>query len=114
MTVDLQGLATDFTLQFCTAALLIVPRSSISEAIGQSASVLFSRTTGKGMNPRELMGLAAVNDMRFLVPVLPGHNMTIEVNIVKMTEEAALVEGVARVEDTVVARGKLSFARKIV
>jgi hypothetical protein len=37
-----------------------------------------------------------------------------EVNIVKMTEEAALVEGVARVEDTVVTRGKLSFVRKIV
>jgi hypothetical protein len=31
-----------------------------------------------------------------------------------MTGEAALIEGVARVEDTVVTRGKLSFARKIV
>jgi 3-hydroxyacyl-[acyl-carrier-protein] dehydratase len=60
------------------------------------------------------MVLAIVNDMKFLVPVLPGHTMIIEVNILKMTEEAALVEGVARVEDTVVARGKLSFARKIV
>jgi len=37
--------------------------------------------------------------------------MTIEVNIVKMTDEAALVEGVARAEDTIVTRGKLSFAR---
>jgi 3-hydroxyacyl-[acyl-carrier-protein] dehydratase len=66
------------------------------------------------MNPKEFMVLAIVNDMKFLVPVLPGHTMIIEVNILKMTEEAALVEGVARVEDTVVARGKLSFARKIV
>ena len=48
------------------------------------------------------------------MPVLPGHTMSIEVNIVKMTEEAALVEGVARVGDTVGARGELSFARKIV
>lgn len=92
----------------------IMPGTSIIEAIGQSASILFSHTTGKGMNPREFMALAAVNDMRFLVPVLPGDTMTIEVHIVKMTEEAALVEGVARVEDSVVARGKLSFARKIV
>ncbi len=46
------------------------------------------------------MALAAVNDMRFLVPVLPGHTMIMEVNIIKMTEEAALVEGVARVEET--------------
>jgi len=92
----------------------IMPGTFIIEAIGQSASILFSCTTGKGMNPKEFMVLAIVNDMKFLVPVLPGHTMIIEVNILKMTEEAALVEGVARVEDTVVARGKLSFARKIV
>jgi hypothetical protein len=28
-----------------------------------------------------------------------------------MTEDAALIEGAAAVDDTVVARGKLSFAR---
>ena len=92
----------------------IMPGTLIIEAIGQSASILFSRTTGKGMNQKEFMALAAVNDMRFLVPVLPGDTMTMEVNILKMTEEAALVEGVARVEDTIVTRGKLSFARKVV
>jgi 3-hydroxymyristoyl/3-hydroxydecanoyl-(acyl carrier protein) dehydratase len=36
-----------------------------------------------------------------------------EVKILKMTEEAALIEGVAFVDDTVVTRGKLSFARII-
>jgi len=92
----------------------IMPGTSIIEAIGQSASILFSYTTGKGMESKEFMALAAVNDMRFLVPVLPGHAMTMDVNIVKMTDDAALVEGVARVEDTVVTRGKLSFARVIV
>ncbi len=89
----------------------IMPGTSMIEAIGQSASVLFSYTTGKGMNPKEFMALAAVNDMRFLVPVLPGHTVIMEIRILKMTEEAALVEGVATVDDTVVARGKLSFAR---
>ena len=89
----------------------IMPGTSMIEAIGQSASVLFSYTTGKGMNPKEFMALAAVNDMRFLVPVLPGHTIIMEIRILKMTEEAALVEGVATVDDTVVARGKLSFAR---
>ena len=96
------------------ADFAIMPGTLMIEAIGQSASILFSRTTGKGMNQREFMELAAVNDMRFLVPVLPGDTITIEVNVLKMTEEAALVEGVARVEDTVVTRGKLSFARKVV
>jgi 3-hydroxyacyl-[acyl-carrier-protein] dehydratase len=92
----------------------IMPGTSIIEAIGQSASILFSSTTGKGMDEREFMALAAVNDMKFLVPVLPGHTMIMEVNIVKMTGEAALVAGIAFVDDTVVARGRLSFARKIV
>jgi 3-hydroxyacyl-[acyl-carrier-protein] dehydratase len=92
----------------------IMPGTSIIEAIGQSASILFSHTTGKGMDSKEFMALAAVNDMRFLVPVLPGHTMIMEVNIIKMTGEAALIEGVARVEDTVVTRGKLSFARIMV
>lgn len=91
----------------------IMPGTFIIEAIGQSASILFSQTTGDDVDPREFLVLAIVNDMKFLVPVLPGHTLIIEVNILKMTEQAALVEGVASVEGTVVTRGKLSFARKI-
>jgi 3-hydroxyacyl-[acyl-carrier-protein] dehydratase len=94
--------------------LAILPGTLIIEAIGQSASILFSHTTGKGMDAKEFMMLAAVHDMRFLAPVFPGYTMTIDVNIIKMTEEAALIEGVARVEDMIVSRGKLSFARKVV
>jgi 3-hydroxyacyl-[acyl-carrier-protein] dehydratase len=94
--------------------LSIMPGTSIIEAIGQSASILFSFTTGTGMKPGEFMVLAAVNDMRFMAPVFPGHTMLIEVNIVKMTEGAALIEGIARVDDVIVTRGKLSFARKVV
>lgn len=96
------------------AEYAIMPGTLMIEAIGQSASILFSHTTGKGINQKEFMALAAVNDMRFLVPVLPGDTIMMEVNVLKMTEEAALVEGVARVGDTVVTRGKLSFARKVV
>ena len=96
------------------ADFAIMPGTLMIEAIGQGASILFSHTTGKGMNEKEFMALAAVNDMRFLVPVLPGHTMIMDITISKMTDEAALVEGVARVDDTLVARGKLSFARKAV
>ena len=91
----------------------IMPGTLIIEAIGQSASILFSQSAGNPANPREFLVLAIVNDMKFLVPVLPGHTLMIEVNILKMTEQAALVEGVASVEGTVVTSGKLSFARKM-
>jgi len=92
----------------------IMPGTSIIEAIGQSASLLFSYSTQKGTSSGEFMALAAVNDMRFLQPVLPGCMMVIDVSVLKMTTEAALVEGTVRVDDTVVTRGKLSFARKLV
>lgn len=91
----------------------IMPGTFIIEAIGQSASILFSQTVGKDMDPRELLVLAVVNDMKFLAPVLPGQTLIIEVNILKMTEQQAAVEGVASVDGMVVTRGKLSFARKI-
>ena len=64
------------------------------------------------MKPGEFMALGAINDMRFLVPVLPGHTMIMDVNVLKMMPNAALVEGVVRVGETVVAQGKLSFGRK--
>ena len=91
----------------------IMPGTLIIEAIGQSASILFSHSAGSAINPKEFLVLAIVNDMKFLVPVLPGHTLIIEVNILKMTDQAALVEGVANVDGTVVTQGKLSFARKV-
>jgi len=89
----------------------IMPGTSIIEAIGQSASILFSYTTKTGIKPGELLALAAVNDMRFLQPVLPGDTMIIDVSILKMTPAASLIQGVCRVHDVEVARGKLTVAR---
>jgi 3-hydroxyacyl-[acyl-carrier-protein] dehydratase len=91
----------------------IMPGVFIVEAIGQCASILFSQTTSDGQHEREFMVLGAISEMRFFVPVLPGHTMILEVTILKMMAGAALVEGIASVDGTVVAKGKLSFARKV-
>lgn len=90
----------------------IVPGIYIIESIAQSASILFTEKTGKGVNEDELMVLGVVNEMRFLAPVLPGYTMEIEVNVIKIVPDAAIVEGIARVDDEIVAKGKLTFARK--
>ena len=90
----------------------VMPGTLIVEAFGQSASLLFSHSTGLGLKPGEFMVLGVINEMRFLVLVLPGQTMIMEVNVVKMVETAALVEGKVSVNDTVVAQGRLSFARK--
>ena len=92
----------------------IMPGTLIVEAIGQCASILFSQTTGKGVSEGEFLVLAVINDMRFFVSVHPGHTMILEVTIVKMTGEAALVEGLVTVDGTVVTKGRLGFARKAV
>lgn len=93
--------------------LAIMPGTFIIEAIGQSASILFSETTGGGLAPGEFLALAAVENMKFLAPVFPGQTMIMEINVLKMIEGAALIEGMVSVEEKVVTRGNLSFARKI-
>lgn len=90
----------------------VMPGTLIVEAFGQSASILFSRSTGLGLKQGEFMVLGVINEMRFLVPVLPGQTMIIDVNVLKMVERGAFVEGIVRVNDAVVAQGKLGFGRK--
>lgn len=90
----------------------VTPGTLIVEAIGQSASILFSKTTGTGSRPGEFLVLGSINDMRFLAPVVPGDRIEIDVTVLKFIEDFALVEGVATVDHTVVARGKLGFARR--
>jgi 3-hydroxyacyl-[acyl-carrier-protein] dehydratase len=90
----------------------IMPGTLIVEAFGQSASILFSRTTSLGLQPGEFLVLGSINDMRFLVPVVPGDRMEIAVQILKMAGDVTLCEGSVKVGDAVVARGKLGFARR--
>ena len=90
----------------------VMPGTMIVEAIGQSASILFAKTTGTGFQPGEFLVLGSINEMRFLVPVLPGSRLDIDVNVLKFIEDVALVEAVVTVDETPVARGKLGFARR--
>ncbi|MGA2902560.1 MAG: 3-hydroxyacyl-ACP dehydratase FabZ [Candidatus Korobacteraceae bacterium] len=92
----------------------VMPGTFIIEAIGQCASILFSLTTRAGLDEREFLVLAAVHEMRFLAPVFPGQTMILEIGILKMTPQVALVEGIVIVDGTVVTKGKLSFARKVI
>jgi 3-hydroxyacyl-[acyl-carrier-protein] dehydratase len=90
----------------------VMPGTLIVEAIGQSASILFSKTTGTGMEPGEFLVLGAINEMRFLVPVIPGNRLEMNIQVLKFIEGFALIEAVATVDGVVVARGKLGFAKR--
>ena len=90
----------------------VMPGTLIVEAIGQSASILFSKTTGTGTRPGEFLVLGSINNMRFLAPVVPGDRMEIELRVLEFIEDLALVEATATVDHRVVATGKLGFARR--
>ena len=66
----------------------VMPGTLIVEAIGQSASILFSKTTGTGTQPGEFLVLGSINEMRFLVPVVPGNRIEIDIrssNLLKVS-----------------------------
>jgi 3-hydroxyacyl-[acyl-carrier-protein] dehydratase len=90
----------------------VMPGTLIVEAIGQAASILFSRTMGTGKRPGEFLVLGSINEMRFLKPVVPGERMEIDVQVLKFIEDFAVVEAVASVDGVAVARGKLGFAKR--
>lgn len=90
----------------------VMPGTLIVEAIGQSASILFAKTTETGTQPGEFLVLGAINEMRFLVPVVPGNRLEMEIQVLKFIGDFALVEAVASVDGTTVAKGKLGFARR--
>jgi len=90
----------------------VMPGTLILEAIGQSASILFAKTTGSGTEAGEFLVLGSVDEMRFLAPVVPGDRMEIEVRVLKFIEGFAVVESAVTVNDIVVTKGKLGFARR--
>jgi 3-hydroxyacyl-[acyl-carrier-protein] dehydratase len=90
----------------------VMPGTFIVEAIGQAASILFSKMTGSGLSAGEFLVLGTINNMRFLVPVVPGDRMEIDVKVLKFVNDLALVEGAVTVDGTLVATGTLGFARR--
>ncbi len=90
----------------------VMPGTLIVEAIGQSASILFSKTSGTPAQPGQFLMLGSINEMRFLVPVVPGDRIEMDIQVIKFIGDFALVEAVATVDGTIVAKGKLGFASR--
>ena len=90
----------------------VMPGTLIVEAVGQSASILFAKTKGDGIQPGEFLVLGSIIDMRFMAPVVPGDRLEIWVQALKFLGDFAVVEAIVSVADTVVAKGRLGFARR--
>ena len=90
----------------------IMPGTLIVEALGQSASILFLRSSEMALLPGEFLVLGVINEMRFLAPVFPGDRLQIAVDILKIAGDIALVSGVISVDTNIVAQGRLGFAKR--
>lgn len=100
-----------FVGHFPTVA--IMPGALIVEALAQTLHVLdaLSRAGGSVQPNSTVKYLGSVN-MTFLRPAVPGDQLRLEVEIVKMMRQGVVGNGIARVDGATVAKGQLVLMLK--
>jgi len=86
----------------------IMPGVMMVEAMAQASIMLFSGITPGAASRNTLYYLSSVK-MRFLHPVVPGDQLKIAIEPVKIISTAGIVKAQAFVADKEVACGELSF-----
>ena len=85
----------------------IMPGVLITEALAQTGAVaILSKKENKGKNA--LFG--GIDKMKFKKIVRPGDLLKLEVKIIKQKGPVGIGEGIASVEEKIVAKGELTFA----
>lgn len=85
----------------------IMPGVLIVESLAQAGAVaILSVEENKGKNA--LFG--GIKNMKFKKQVIPGDKLKLEVKIIKKKGPIGIGEGIASVDNKIVARGELTFA----
>lgn len=100
---NISGNEAVFLGHFPTEA--IFPGVLLTEAMAQASGILLLGTH-KYPNTRMLL---AHSDVRFLHPVAPGDQLSIEVETFKSSKLGAIVNGKVNVEGKLVAKGQLTL-----
>jgi 3-hydroxyacyl-[acyl-carrier-protein] dehydratase len=87
----------------------IMPGTLIIEAMAQASTFLFYEPD-KEQKLNFYLGI--IKDVRFLKPVVPGDQLKIEAQSIRLAEDSAYVKVVAIVADRKVCEGELIFVRK--
>ncbi len=93
----------------------VLPGALLIEGMAQTAILLFRKSfegTFKQASDPEAMFFFGSAKARFLRPVVPGEQVWIEVNVVKVISTGGIVDAVARVEGRIVAKAQLGFGVK--
>ena len=89
----------------------IMPGALILEAMAQIALMYFKLTQGNSKPDRSPILFAGIK-ARFIKPVVPGDILNIEMVPIKIVSVGGIMEGVAKVDNKVVARAELTFSAK--
>ena len=90
-------------------ARAITPGAMILEAIAQTGIVFFHFCYPQQENVTYLLGNAKI---RFLQPVFPGSQLTIEMTPIKLASTAGILSGQVTVDGQVVAKGEFALGMK--
>jgi 3-hydroxyacyl-[acyl-carrier-protein] dehydratase len=85
----------------------VMPGVLIVEALAQAAGILVFHRVGLR---QEKAYFAAIDDLRFRRPVLPGDQLLLEISLEWIRGRLIRVRGTARVGDEVAASGVLTFS----
>jgi 3-hydroxyacyl-[acyl-carrier-protein] dehydratase len=83
----------------------VMPGVLIIEAMAQAAAVLVLNRVPDREN--KLVFFASITEARFRKPVVPGDQLRIEVNFLKLKASVAKVQGTATVDGVVVAEAEI-------
>ncbi|WP_054030830.1 3-hydroxyacyl-ACP dehydratase FabZ [Desulfatitalea tepidiphila] len=84
----------------------IMPGVLIVEALAQAGGVLFMANREK-RSERTLMYFMGLDKVKFRKPVVPGDQLILEVEIIKLRAKVIKLAGIAKVDDQVAAEAEL-------
>jgi len=89
----------------------VMPGVLIIEAMAQASIILYSLCKPEiaKTHPNYYLGKVKAE---FLSPVFPGDKLVLEINSAKITDEAGVVDALARVGDKIIAKANLVFGVK--
>jgi len=88
----------------------IMPATMVVEAMAQVSTFLFYEKKKKTQKLNFFLGV--IKDSRFLKPVLPGDQLRIEAEAIRMTKDNATVKVTVFADDSKTAEGELIFVRR--
>ena len=92
----------------------IMPGVLIIEAMAQTGALLLMCSTDSPISYDEIRPyLVGVDKVRITSPVVPGDQMRIEVESIKLISYAGIVQAEVKVSDKLVAKGQITFGGKV-